>query len=107
MGSQGEVWSTLALAPSQVPRSTSLGKKKDGIEGQEGLGELLPMEKQRDGAWCRPLALLSPLTLYTSTMEGGGLVCPLLPSGRLNPLGFLPSSLVCISLNWFIVSLLC
>ena len=106
MGSQGEVWSTLALAPSQVPRSTSLGKEKDGVEGQEGLGEILPMEKQREGVWCWPLALLSPLTLCPST-NGGSLVCPLFPPGRLSPLGFLPSSLVCISLNWFIVSLLC
>ena len=67
---QGEVWSTLALAPSQVPHSTSLGKEKDEVEGQEGLGEILPMEKQRDGVWCWPLALLSPLTDYPSTNGG-------------------------------------
>ena len=50
---------------------------------------------------CSPLSL-SPLL----QMEGGSLVCPQSPSGHLSPLGFLPSSLVCASVDWFVVSLL-
>lgn len=49
------------------------GKEKGWSRRPGGLGEILPMEKKkRDGVWCRPLALLSPLSLYTSTNGGRG-----------------------------------
>lgn len=84
------------------------GKEKGWSRRPGGLGEILPMEKKKGMESGVGLWLCSHLSLSTRLqMEGGGLVCPLFPSGRLNPLGFLPSSLVCISLNWFIVSLLC
>lgn len=95
---QGEAWTTPALAPSQVTHSTSLGKKRDGVRGQESLGEVLHWEN-RGWGWRFSLALFASLPLYTLVRQS-------IPSLTLASysLCFLHSSLVYIFAYWLFVS---